>query len=331
MIRYLTIIAIALCLSSCAGSQSAFSPAGPDAGRIYVLTIVMVVGAAIIFLGVMAMAAAAILGPARWRAALSSDRLVFHGGVVFTSVVLTALLAYGLFVMRAGHGAPAQAETAASATAAPLRIDVVGEQWWWRVIYRDEDGAAVETANELHIPTGRPIELSLTSADVIHSFWVPAYAGKVDMVPGRTNTLTFSVDKPGLVRGQCAEYCGGPHALMSFQMIAQAPDDFAAWLENERAPVAQNGGDGRRLFLERGCGACHAVRGTPADGAVGPDLTHLGGREMIGAAVLPNTPATLADWIGAHQKIKPDNLMPPYDFLSDDERMAIADWLSGLE
>ena len=186
-----------------------------------------------------------IAGPAGWRHKLTSEKSIVWGGIVFPVVTLTALLIYGFLILKAG-GTLAQAEN-------PVRISVVGEQWWWRVIYRHDDGHTTESANELRIPTGRPIEIELSTADVIHSFWIPAYAGKVDMIPGRTNILHFIADKPGIVTGQCAEYCGGAHALMSFYTVAMTPSDYDAWLAKERTDAKPALAQRRRtgLFIQR--------------------------------------------------------------------------------
>jgi cytochrome c oxidase subunit 2 len=291
----------------------------------------MFIGGAAILVLVVAATTIAIVGPGTWRQKLASDRLVIGLGLIFPIVVLSVLLFYGFAVMRAGMVAP----DGAGASAAPLKISVVGHRWWWRVIYHHADGTSTETANELRIPVDRRVELALTSADVLHSFWVPAYAGKVDMVPGRTNHLQFTAAAPGLVRGQCAEYCGGAHALMAFYVVALPAAVFERWLANERADAAQSEASatqrGRVLFMSSGCSGCHTIRGTSASGRIGPDLTHLGSRHSLGAGVLPNHRDALIRWLGEHQTIKPDNLMPPYDFLSDPERRALARFLEALQ
>ncbi|MCK5746921.1 MAG: c-type cytochrome, partial [Oricola sp.] len=208
---------------------------------------------------------------------------------------------------------------------------VVGEQWWWRVIYETRGGETFETANELRIPVGRTVAIELTSADVIHSFWVPAYAGKLDMIPGRTNTLHLEAEKPGLVRGQCAEYCGGAHALMSFFVEALPPEDFEDWIAKEAGPALASGGRSETLFNAVGCGGCHAVRGTEAQGRIGPDLTHVASRHSLAAATLDNDEAAFRRWLQAHHEIKPENRMPRFDFLSEKDVDAIAAYLGSLE
>ncbi|HXV31258.1 MAG TPA: c-type cytochrome, partial [Sinorhizobium sp.] len=215
-----------------------------------------------------------------------------------------------------------------------LRIEVTGEMWWWRVTYVDEAGRRIESANEIRLPVGRPVEVELTSADVIHSFWVPRLAGKLDMIPGRTNSLTLHVTKPGISRGQCAEYCGGPHALMSFHVIAMPEDQFAAWLDREagnaRLPAGADEAAGQALFLSSGCVACHSVRGTEARGTIGPDLTHVGARHSLAAAALENDAASFARWIRDGQHVKPENLMPPFEIFSEGELIQLASYLDQL-
>lgn len=324
------LLATSLCvLAGCAGEQSALSGGGAESDRTLLLTIILTAGAAVIFLIVIAAITAAFFGPARWKRTLSSQGIVVWGGIAFPTVVLSVLLVYGFLALGAGPANSSSAE--ASAEEAALRIRVDGLQWWWRVTYVDGEGNEIESANELRLPAGRTVELALTSSDVIHSFWVPAYAGKVDMIPGRTNTLTLVAEEPGIVRGQCAEYCGGAHALMAFSVVTMAPEAFDTWLAEEAGPATVTGTDGQQAFLEAGCGGCHTVRGTPAQGSVGPDLTHVASRRTIGAGILPTDRAAFIDWLERHQTIKPDNLMPAYDFLTDEDRASIATWLAELD
>jgi cytochrome c oxidase subunit 2 len=231
--------------------------------------------------------------------------------------VLAALLVYSLV---RGEAVQAPADPA-------LRIEVTGEQWWWRVRYLDARGERdFETANEIRIPAGQPVQLELKSADVIHSFWVPSLAGKLDMIPGRTNRLTLNAARPGEYRGQCAEYCGGPHAFMAFFVIAETEDGFAGWIASQR----REAGKANSLFVAR-CGACHTVRGTAAAGTLGPDLTHVGSRRTIGAALLPMNRGSLAGWIASSQHLKPGNLMPSFRHFSGEELRELAAYLESLE
>ncbi|MGZ8201058.1 MAG: cytochrome c oxidase subunit II [Methylosarcina sp.] len=320
----LFLITMLIAMTGCAGEQSAFVGLGPVASRISLLMWIMFIAAALITAFICVLLYVSIAGPSRWRHKLTSEKNVIWGGVVFPVVTLSTLLIYGFSILRAGEEM-VEAED-------PVHISVVGERWWWRVIYRHDDGHITESANEIRIPAGRPVEIELTTADVIHSFWLPSYAGKVDMIPGRTNHLHFIADKPGIVRGQCAEYCGGAHALMAFYAVALAPGDYEAWLAKERSDAGPaHEKEGKQLFIDSGCGGCHTVRGTGADGKIGPDLTHVGSRLSLGAGILPNTPESFARWISRHQTIKPDNLMLPFDFLSENELRVLSAYLNGLE
>lgn len=303
--------------------QSVLHPAGPEASRILELAVVLFVGAGVIFAFVLLAAGAAWRGPERLRATLASERFVMGAGVLFPIVTLTALLAYGLWAMRS---------TLAVAAPADLRVEISGEQWWWRVAYVTADGARVEEANEVRLPVGRDVELVLTSPDVIHSFWVPALGGKMDMIPGRVNRLRFKVERAGVYRGQCAEYCGGPHALMAFDVVGLEPAAFDDWLaRNEaRAPESVAQARGRDLFFTHGCGGCHAIRGTPAAGKIGPDLTRVGARRTIGAGLLPTDAAAMARFVRDGQTIKPGNLMPPYRLFAPEDLDALSAYLASL-
>jgi cytochrome c oxidase subunit 2 len=213
---------------------------------------------------------------------------------------------------------------------------MTGEQFWWRVTYSPgEPGDAFDSANEIHIPTGRPVEITLQSADVIHSFWVPQLAGKLDMIPGLINTLTVNARDPGMYRGQCAEYCGAQHAQMAFYVVAHEPAEFERWLADKSQPAqaaaAVPADGGADLFIANGCGACHTIRGTQANGTIGPDLTHVGSRHSIGAGILPNEEGAIAAFISSYQHIKPDNLMPSFDTLNEQELQAIAAYLESLQ
>jgi cytochrome c oxidase subunit 2 len=318
---------VALALAGCAGVQSALDPAGPHAEVVNIIGWIMVAGGAAIFVLVLALTAWALWAPAGSRRWLGSRTVVVAGGIVFPVVVLSALLVYGLAL--AAHLVREPGEE-------PLRIAVIGEQWWWRVHYLGAEGdTTLVTANEVRIPTGRPVEFVLTTADVIHSFWVPSLGGKLDMIPGRENRLVLEASRAGVYRGQCAEYCGGPHALMAFYVVAEEPQEFEAWLTAEREPAAAPADPtrsrGLEVFMESGCGACHTIRGTEAAGVIGPDLTHVGGRRSLAAGTLPNTRAALAAWIDHPHEIKPAVFMPPFKILSETDLAALSAYLEGLK
>ena len=296
-------------------------PAGPYSEPVTTLAWALLIGGTLVLAIVLAALAVALFGSTRLKARLGGERAIWIGGFAFPAVVLTGLLVWGLWLTN--HLAPAKI---AQDT---MRVRVIGEMWWWRVHYLDGEGSeTLRDANELHIPVGRPVLLELQAADVIHSFWVPRLGGKMDMIPGRTNRLLIQADRPGIYKGQCAEYCGGPHALMGFLVIAHAPEDFARWQASRRpAPIPAAAARGAELFLSSGCAACHTIRGTPANGLAGPDLTHVGTRRSLGAGILPNNRGTLIGWTADSQSIKPANRMPAYKQLSAEELNALALYL----
>lgn len=307
--------------------QSALDPAGATSGMVLDLGLAMTGGGALVF---------ALVAVLTWRAVrrrraegawLASPRMIIALGGILPAVVLTALLAYS-FVL--------DCRLVAAEADAMLSVRVTGEQWWWRVSYLAPDGSvAFETANEIRLPVGQPVRFELQSADVIHSFWVPTLGGKIDLIPGRTNTVTLFAEREGIYRGQCAEFCGQQHALMAFMARAETPEDFGAWFAAEggeaRAPEGPEETAGASAFSAAGCGACHSVRGTAAAGTIGPDLTHVGGRLTIAAGTLPNHAGTLAAWITDAQAIKPGARMPSFDELDGPTLRSIAVYLASLE
>jgi cytochrome c oxidase subunit II len=203
--------------------------------------------------------------------------------------------------------------------------------WWWEVRYPEQ---SIIIANEIHIPAGEPVKLELASVDVIHSFWVPQLHGKRDMIPGIENVFTIQADEPGVYRGQCGEYCGTQHANMAFHVVAHPRDEFDAWraerTKPRTEPATAEERRGFEVFMNAGCAQCHAVRGTQAKGNVGPDLTHLGSRRTIGAALLPNTRGNLAGWIADPQAIKPGVKMPR-SYLPADDLLDLVTYLESLQ
>ena len=192
-----------------------------------------------------------------------------------------------------------------------INVTVTGHQFWWEYEY---DDLGVVTANELRIPVGRPVELKLRGDDVIHSFWVPALAGKIDVVPGRTNHMWFQADKPGVYEGQCTEFCGLSHANMRLRAIAQTPADFDAWIASQKAPVTAPGDGspaaaGWLVYNQKGCGGCHTVEGLSA-GKVGPNLTHFSSRNTFAGSIFDRTPANLRKWLDDPPGVKPGSKMP---------------------
>jgi len=306
--------------------QSVLFPAGAEASSVFALFWIMVAGGIVILTMVLVFLALSLWAGPATRNRLSNDRFIMAAGLFLPIVVLTALLAYGLSLTGMRH-------QGADATA--LRIVVVGEQWWWRVFYEGPDGRLFETANEIHLPVGRPVRLELKSADVIHSFWVPNIAGKLDMIPGRTNVLMVTATEPGLYRGQCAEYCGGAHAFMALFVRSLPETEFLTWLASQIAPavtgMSHQEQAGRIIFTANGCGACHRVRGLAPAGSIGPDLTHVGGRVSLAAGALPNTPDAMARWITHGQSIKPENGMPEFRIFTPGELAALSAYLASLK
>ena len=322
-VRSSLVLAAVVLFVGCRGPQSALSPAGRGAEQLFELFIIMALGAAVIWAIVVGLGVHALLWPGAAnprKAAL----YVIGGGAFFPTLVLTALLAYGLAIL------PGQVEPAPEGS---LQIKVTGHQWWWRVEY-----ASVErpfaTANEIHLPVGEPVQFLLESGDVIHAFWIPSLGGKVDMIPGRQTRLTLHPTRTGVFRGTCAEYCGGSHAWMSFDVVVQEKDEFERWLAQQAAPAQQPesaaAARGAELFLANGCGACHAVRGTPADGRVGPDLTHVGGRLTLGAGLLSADEENFHTWIANPNSVKPEAKMPHFSMLAPDDLRALSTYLDGL-
>jgi cytochrome c oxidase subunit II len=324
-IRRAAMIIVTL-LPGCRDAQSVLAPQGPQAMQIAQLAwLLFAVGAAVLLVVVIALYLA-MRGSAAVRSRMAREGTVVAAGIAFPATVLTGLLGYGVWLTRASIPALEERDL--------TRIEVIGEQWRWRIVYSGTGEARIVSANEIRIPVGRAVELTLKSADVIHSFWIPTLGGKVDMIPGRTTRLRMQADRPGIFRGQCAEYCGGAHALMAIEAIAMHEREFEAWLESEAAPAAEPttdaGQQGKVLFLAAGCGACHAVRGTEAAGMVGPDLTHIGARRSVGVDTLPMTQANLVRFVVDGQHVKPGNNMPPFRIFSAAELDALAAYLLGL-
>jgi cytochrome c oxidase subunit 2 len=322
----LTMPGIATWLAGCGGPQSALDPAGRGAERIADLFWLMTAGAVGIWIAVIALAVWAVRVRPGTRDRQRSAWLIVGAGAILPTLLLTVLLLHGLALL------PALLVAAPTGT---LTIAVSGEQWWWRVQYLPHGGEPVVLANEIRLPVGQPVEFRLESADVIHSFWIPSLGGKIDMIPGRVTRLVLTPTRTGVFRGVCAEYCGMSHALMAFDVVVESRETFERWLAHQRAPagpprdgIAERGG---ALFLAHGCAACHAIRGTPARGIVGPDLTHVGSRMSLGAGILRNQPDAFAHWIARTDHAKPGVLMPAFGMLPAEDVRALAAYLDGLE
>jgi cytochrome c oxidase subunit 2 len=242
-------------------------------------------------IGLIVLALARREGPSR----VGDDHWILAGGIALPVIVLSVLAVATVQAtadLRVRH--PGE-----------LRVEVVGRRWWWDIRY---PGTGVVTANEIHVPVGRPLDIGLDSDNVTHSFWLPDLAGKVDLIPGQHNELRFTVRTPGVYRGLCAEYCGLEHAKMHFRLVAEPAEQFASWLAAQRADAVDH--PGRAGFEASACAGCHTVRGTQANGSTGPDLTHLASRSTLAGDTLDNDAADLRRWIAHPQSLKPGALMP---------------------
>lgn len=316
-----------LTLYGCARAPSGLSPQGAGAAQIANLWwIILALGAAI-FVGVMALLLYALFRRRRRPAGseASSRRtwlMIAGGGILLPVIVLLALFWLTLQTMVALSAPPSEAE---------FTIEVIGHQFWWEVKYPEQ---GLVTANEIHIPIDTAIELRLSSTDVIHSFWVPELQGKMDLIPGRTNTSWINAREPGVYRGICAEFCGIQHAHMQFLVIAQPQEEFNAWVQGQQRPAVEPTTalqeSGKGLFLGMTCVSCHTIQGTPANGKAGPDLTHLASRRTLAAVMLENNYENLAAWVVNPQAVKPGVGMPNFDFESS-ELEALLAYLSSLK
>jgi cytochrome c oxidase subunit 2 len=319
--RVLLLLSAPVLLAGCGSNgQSTLAPHSKASGEIATLWWSMFIGAWVVFGVVLMLLVVAFVrrrGEAGPRDDSRSKRLILIGGGAAPVVVLSLLFAFALRTMPA---------TSAPKGTAALTVEVIGHQWWWEIRYPGTDAV---TANELHIPARTDVRVEVRTADVIHSFWVPELNRKIDMIPGRTNSILLRADRVGVYRGQCAEFCGLQHANMAFFVYADPPARFRTWLAHESKPAAANG-DGEAAFVGVGCGACHTIRGTSAKGDVGPDLTHVASRTSLAALTIPNRHGDLADWIADPQHIKPGNLMPDLG-LERAEVQAVVDYLEGLK
>ena len=328
----------ALFLCSCGGGiQSATNPAGPNAANLSRLWWLMFYVTAAVYVLVMIAVAIAIRKGTRARdlsPVLNPSPQTETGkrNAVLSATVVTVVI---LFVFLIYSYSTGRALTADLGQKNGLSIEVTGHQWWWEVRYNDVDASNIfTTANEIHIPVGVPVLFTLRGGDVIHSFWVPNLAGKKDLIPGKVSTMWLQADKPGVYRGQCAEYCGLQHARMALWIVADPPDQFIAWRQNQTQgsapPATDSQKRGQQVFLSTTCVMCHAIGGTTAGANYGPNLTHVGSRNTIAAATLANTREHLMGWVANSQTFKPGNRMPPNN-LSDQDLQAVVDYLQSLK
>ena len=332
-------VGAAVFLSSCSrgGIQNAINPAGPNASSLDRLWWVMFWGCAAVYVLVMIAVAIAIRKGMRRRdlspileIPVETERR--KRNAVLSAVTVSAII---LFVFLIYSFKTGRALTADLGHKNGLAIEITGHQWWWEVRYDDVDASNIfTTANEIHIPVGVPVLFTLHGGDVIHSFWVPNLAGKKDLIPGKVATMWLQADKPGVYRGQCAEYCGLQHARMALWIVAEPQDEFNAWRQNATQgsvpPATDSQKRGQQVFLSSTCVMCHAIGGTTAGANFGPNLTHVGSRNTIAAATIANTREHLLSWVANSQAFKPGNKMPANN-LSDQDLQAVVDYLQSLK
>ncbi|MGH2855930.1 MAG: cytochrome c oxidase subunit II [Solirubrobacteraceae bacterium] len=316
-------------VSACGGPESVLSTHSKDAHNIALLWWWMLAAAAIVLFGSIGMLALGWFRRDKPGLPFFGTRedvpqgLVLVFGIAIPLVALVALFGVANIYLVGQTSPPAPRTTA-------MTIDVIGHQWWWEVRY---DGGRVVTANEIHIPTHTRVNIVATTADVIHSFWIPALNRKIDMIPGMRNRVLLDASTAGTFRGQCSQFCGLQHAHMGMYVVAQSPARYRSWLANQERPAVTPRTSleqaGERLFMSSQCESCHTIAGTPAQGEIGPNLTHLRSRFSLAGAEIPNTPRWLAAWIRNPQAIKPGTRMPDLG-LRGQQITALVAYLDGL-
>lgn len=332
-LKGILLLLLVLILAGCtqtAVTPNTLNPQGSGAARIASLWWLMVALGGMTYLLVLG-----LLGWSLWRKRQSSinhssheqterrsHRFIIGGGVLLPAFVLLFVFGSTLNTLVSLNDVEQDDQ---------ILIEVVGHQWWWEINYPHQQ---FSTANEIHIPVGEPVQFKLNSADVIHSFWVPELHGKLDLIPGHTNTLWLAADEPGQYWGLCAEFCGIQHAKMMLVVVAEPRATFDEWLTAQRAaavsPDEALTRQGQTVFMESGCAQCHAIRGTRAVGTLGPDLTHFADRLTLGAGTALNTRGNLSEWVVDPHDMKEGNLMPATN-LSDEELTAVLAYLESLE
>jgi cytochrome c oxidase subunit 2 len=336
MMRRLTLAALLPFNAIGQTAQSTYNSHGPAADKIANLSWLMT----IVFLLVTVIMSVLIAWAAKRRRGTLAEhapvdagggqKWIAVGGLAIPLAILTVIFVLGLNLLAQFpiHGPQHHAMKS--------DILIVGHQWWWEVHYlNDQTGLEVTTANEIHIPVNRPMNIELESADVMHSFWIPALHGKVDLIPGHPNYVRIEASETGNFAGECAEYCGAEHARMRLLVVAQQPDEYAAWLEQQRKPAAEPASAaamaGEQDFLAGACIMCHQIRGTVSGGRVAPDLTHIASRQFIAANSYPNDDAHLEAWITHAQSLKPEAEMPDLTQFSGEQLRDIVAYLRQLK
>ncbi|MFC4313698.1 cytochrome c oxidase subunit II [Steroidobacter flavus] len=321
-------------LAGCDGPQNYMQAGGPAAAKlasIGAFTLILFSLVSIVVLLLLLWVAVRRRGTLESHAPIDADggqRWILVGGIavpvaVLATVFVSSLQAMSHYPMSHQDGAAAD-------------IRVTGRQWWFNAEYLGHTvHGRVNSPTEIHIPVGRPVDIELVTRDVIHSFWIPKLHGKVDLVPGMTNRIRIRADEPGVFSGECGEFCGAQHANMRLQVVAQSAEEFDRWLRDQRAnarePQTSSQKIGQQVFMSAACALCHTVRGTPALGQVGPDLTHVASRGHIAGGMLPNNRGTLTAWVSHAQELKPGSRMPDLPGLTGEQLIALSDYLQSLE
>lgn len=318
-------------LAGCTGDTSILDPAGPAARDVRLIWWVMLGFATIVLIGVTVLWLYAFKPrnvertPAQERRI--ARRWIIGGGIMLPVASITALLLFGV---------PAgQRMLTLPMSEPPEVIEVIGHQWWWEVRYPGAEGGEVVTANQLVMPAGEPVDFHVSGADVIHAFWVPRLGGKIDMLPGRVNKIRLEADEPAVFGAQCAELCGVGHAHMRLHVEAVPRSEFEAWLTARQATslrelaLSDDAYDGARDAFMTHCASCHQVAGI-SQGGVGPTLSDVGGRAMLGAGVIAMEEGAVSHWLQHHQTLKPGNRMPAHNGIETDTLDALGAWLEAL-
>jgi cytochrome c oxidase subunit II len=339
--KWLTYAIMLPLLGGCAGMQSALDPAGVQASRIGRLWWLFFGVCAVVYTLVILVLLLSLTKQRSGQTSMKSDAPVLNpdarpqrritwavgGSLAVTAVIVFALSLADFFTQRALGGLAHSAD--------PLRIQVTGQQWWWKIDYLNAVSSNnVTGANEFHIPVGRVVQMELLSADVIHSFWIPRLHGKRDLVTGHPTRIWLRADQAGTFEGQCAEFCGMQHAKMRLTAIAEAPEQYEAWFKAQQqtavVPSTDEEKRGYTVFMSRTCIMCHNISGTPANGQAAPDLSHIASRPRIAGGYLQNNRSNLVAWILNAQHIKSGSRMPQHH-LSDEEVNAVATYLESLK
>lgn len=331
--RFILAILLLLPLGACHGPQSILHPGGPAASNLsQVGWVVFIVFSVVAFIVLLLLVWALV----RRRGSLDSHAPWNEGGgqawILIGGFIIPLIILCGIFVFALKRTADFPLNVSKDVNP---EIVVIGHQWWWEVQYvAGPMDTHFTTANEIHIPVGRPIDLALKTADVVHSFWVPALHGKMEMIPGQTNYMRIEATHAGSFPGQCSEYCGEQHAHMRLLVVAQPPDEYQAWRQQELSPAAEPQTEetrrGEDVFLHAACALCHTIRGTGAEGKVAPDLTHLASRQGIAGDSYANDTADLEAWVTHAQSMKPGCEMPNLTEFNGRDLLALVAYLREL-